>query len=49
MDTIEDKRSLEAALRLHELTLQNSDLLPEQVQWLEDEIKKVKTKLKKAK
>lgn len=44
-----DKKSLEAALKLHELSLHSPDLLPEQVKWLEDEIKKVKTKLKKAK
>ncbi|WP_342088007.1 hypothetical protein [Dyadobacter sp. OTU695] len=49
MDTLQDKKTLEAVLKLHELTLEDPSLLPEQVKWLEDEIKQVKTKLKKAK
>lgn len=49
METLQDKKTLEAVLRLHELTLKDPNLIPEQIDWLEKEIKQVKTKLKKAK
>jgi len=49
MEYPKDKESLEATLRLHELTLTDPNLLPEQIEWLEEEIKKVKAKLEKVK
>jgi hypothetical protein len=49
MEYPKDKKSLEAILKLHELTLENPDLSEEQVEWLDGEIKKVKAKIDKAK
>lgn len=49
MDYPKDKPTLEAILRLHEIDMASPGLLPEQKEWLENEIKQVKAALKKAK
>jgi hypothetical protein len=49
MEYLKDKQTLEAVLKLHEHDLASPHLLPEQREWLENEIKQVKAALKKAK